>query len=384
MIDALGGSSVGKCPVMHAEEATVSVGGRAAARAGLGLAARGRQPGGTPQGLAKGTVGARGAREARGAPGGAAGGPAEVNEGLTHLAYLYDDERDYLSYLSAFAAAGLRNAEPVFVEVPGRRAALLRERLGGESPLVRYGAMTETGRNPARLIPELRAFLDEHPGRRVRYIGESIWPGRSVPELCEATRHEALLNLAFASAAVTIVCPYDVTGLPASVVGRAQHTHPVIVRHGRTQPADRYAGRGVVPAECERPLPAPPAEAEVIGYETSLREVRDLVARHGAALGMAPDAITNLVIAAGEITANTLRHTGAGGTLWVWHTGAEIICQVRDQGWIADPLAGRRRRAPEDSGHGLWVVNQVCDLVEIRTSKAAGTVIRLHLRREGA
>jgi anti-sigma regulatory factor (Ser/Thr protein kinase) len=110
--------------------------------------------------------------------------------------------------------------------------------------------------------------------------------------------------------------------------------------------------------------------------------VRELVTRHGAALRMADDRITNLVIAAGEITANTLRHTGAGGTFWIWHTGEEIICQVRDQGWIADPLAGRQRRSPEDSGHGLWVVNQVCDLVEIRTSQAAGTIIRLHMRRK--
>ena len=88
--------------------------------------------------------------------------------------------------------------------------------------------------------------------------------------------------------------------------------------------------------------------------------------------------------AAGEITANTLRHTSAGGTFWVWHTGEEIICQVQDQGWISDPLAGRKRRSPESSGHGLWVVNQMCDLVEIRTSQAAGTIIRLHMRREGA
>jgi hypothetical protein len=29
-------------------------------------------------------------------------------------------------------------------------------------------------------------------------------------------------------------------------------------------------------------------------------------------------------------------------------------------------------------------VNQVCDLVEIRTSQAAGTIIRLHMRREGS
>jgi anti-sigma regulatory factor (Ser/Thr protein kinase) len=314
-----------------------------------------------------------------GAPGdGAAGG----GESLSHLAYFYDDERGFLSYLSAFAIAGLRNAEPVFVAVPGRKAELLRERLGAASHLLRYGAIAETGRNPARLIPELRAFIDEHRGRRVRYVSEAIWPGRSAAELCEATRHEALMNLAFAASAATIVCPYDVGGLAPSVVGGAEQTHPAFLRNGRTQSAGGYAGRGLVPAECEDPLPPPPADAQVIAYETSLRQVRELVAGHGAALRMAGDRITNLVIAAGEITANTLRHTGAGGTFWIWHTGEEIICQVRDQGWIADPLAGRQRRSPEDSGHGLWVVNQVCDLVEIRTSQAAGTIIRLHMRRE--
>jgi anti-sigma regulatory factor (Ser/Thr protein kinase) len=327
----------------------VSVGGSAAAQAGLG-------------------------------PGGRQGAG---DQSLAHLAYLYDDERDYLSYLSAFASAGLRSGEPVFAAIPGRQAGLLRERLGAESPLVHYGAMTETGRNPARLIPELRAFLDEHPGRRVRYIGESIWPGRSDPELCEATRHEALMNVAFGTAAVTIVCPYDTRGLADFVIGAARSTHPVIVRDGRAQSAADHASLGVVPAACDRPLPAPPADAEVVEYATGLRQIRRLVASYGAALGMAAEQVTNMVIAAGEVTANTLRHTAAGGTFWVWHTAEEIICQVRDQGWISDPLAGRRRRSPEEPGHGLWVVNQVCDLVEIRSSEAAGTVIRMHMRRAG-
>jgi anti-sigma regulatory factor (Ser/Thr protein kinase) len=320
----------------------------------------------------------------QGAPVGAPAGRAGGNDGLNHLAYLYDDERDYLSCLSDFVRAGLRNAEPVFVAVPGNRGALLRERLEEGSPLLSYGAMAETGRNPARLIPELYAFVEQHPGQRVRYIGESIWPGRSDAELCEATRHEALLNLAFDTTAVSIICPYDVRGLAAPVVGRVQRTHPAIMQAGRTQPATSYVGRGVVPAECDDPLPAPPADAETLGYETSLRQVRELVTSHGTALGMAADRITNLVIAAGEITANTLRHTSAGGRFWIWHTGEEIICQVQDQGWITDPLAGRQRHAPEDSGHGLWVVNQMCDLVEIRTSQTAGTIIRLHMRREGA
>src|SRR5262245_8255352 len=97
---------------------------------------------------------ARGMMNRQAIPGGAAADGGARNDGLNHLAYLYDDERDYLASLSTFVQAGLRNAEPVFVAVPGRRAALLRERLGPESPLLRYGAMAETGRNPARLIPE--------------------------------------------------------------------------------------------------------------------------------------------------------------------------------------------------------------------------------------
>jgi anti-sigma regulatory factor (Ser/Thr protein kinase) len=305
-------------------------------------------------------------------------------ESLSHLAYFYDDERDYLSYLPAFAREGVRNAEPVFVAVPSRKAALLRERLGAGSHLLRYGAIAETGRNPARLIPELRASLDEHRGRPARFVSEAIWPGRSAAELCEATRHEALMNLAFASLPATIVCPYDAGALAPAVLDGAERTHPAFLRNGQTQSAADYAGQGVVPAECEEPLPAPPADALVLAYETTLRPVRELVASHAAALRMADDRITNMVIAAGEITANTLRHTSAGGTFWVWHTGEEIICQARDQGWIADPLAGRWRRPPEGSGHGLWVVNQVCDLVEIRTSRAAGTIIRLHMLREGS
>jgi anti-sigma regulatory factor (Ser/Thr protein kinase) len=347
----------------------VSVRGRPAAHTDLSNPAQGPRPG-TPERHGAPVSGAESSR--------AAGG----GESLNHFAYFYDDDRDYLSYLSAFALTGLRNAEPVFVSVPGRKAALLRERLGAESHLLRYGAIAVTGRNPARLIPELRAFLDEHRGQRARFVCEAIWPGRSAAELCEATRHEALMNLAFDSSPATIVCPYDAGALAPLVLGGAKCTHPAFLRNGQTQSAAGYAGRGVVPAECEEPLPAPPADAQVLAYKTSLRPVRELVASHGAALQLAEEQITNMVIAAGEITANTLRHTSAGGTFWVWHTGEEIICQVRDQGWIADPLAGRRRRPPEGSGHGLWVVNHVCDLVEIRTSRAAGTIIRLHMRRE--
>ena len=82
---------------------------------------------------------APGARDWPGAPGsGAAGG----GESLSHLAYFYDDQRDYLSYLSAFALEGVRHAEPVFVSVPGHKAGLLRERLRSSTSTAGGGSAT--------------------------------------------------------------------------------------------------------------------------------------------------------------------------------------------------------------------------------------------------
>jgi anti-sigma regulatory factor (Ser/Thr protein kinase) len=301
---------------------------------------------------------------------------AAVDGGLSHLAFFYRDQRDYLAQIEAFARAGQENGEPVFIAVPGDKGGLLADHLDGH---VRYADMAELGRNPARIIPEVRNFVDSHPGRRVRYVGEPVWPGRSAAEMCEAARHEALINLAFAGMPVTILCPYDAAGLPPSVVSSAERSHPAVLGNGQPVAAGRYAGAGNVPPECDRPLSDPPAAAERLSYETDLRPLRRLVAGYAHRTALPDERAANLVLAASEIAANTLRHTSAGGTMHIWHTGEEILCQIRDQGWITEPLAGRIRRPPDERGHGLWVVNQVCDLVELRTGQA-GTTVRMHMR----
>jgi anti-sigma regulatory factor (Ser/Thr protein kinase) len=303
-------------------------------------------------------------------------GAEMAGRGLSHVAFFYRGQPDYLAQIQAFADSGVAKGEPVFIAVPGHKDSVLRSHLGGH---IRYADMAQLGRNPARIIPEVRDFIDRHPGQRVRYVGEPMWPGRSAAETREAARHEALVNLAFAGSAATILCPYDAAGLPLSVIREAGRTHPAVLVNGHPAPAARYAGPGNVPPECERPLPPPPATAEALGYETDLWPVRQLVARHASRAGLPGGRAADLVLAASEIAANTLRHTRAGGTVQIWHTGEEILCQIQDRGWITDPLAGRRRSAPDERGHGLWVVNQVCDLVELRTGPA-GTTVRLHMR----
>jgi anti-sigma regulatory factor (Ser/Thr protein kinase) len=106
--------------------------------------------------------------------------------------------------------------------------------------------------------------------------------------------------------------------------------------------------------------------------------LRVLVADFAKQTNLPEPRITDLILAVSEIIANTLGHTRSGGTLRVWQTEKEILCQIDDTGHIPDPSAGRDGPTPS-SGHGLWVVRQVCDQVDIQTSKA-GTTVRLHMR----
>jgi anti-sigma regulatory factor (Ser/Thr protein kinase) len=116
-----------------------------------------------------------------------------------------------------------------------------------------------------------------------------------------------------------------------------------------------------------------------VTYRTNLAEVRALVFKHATGAGLTQTRANDLVLAVSEVAANTLRHTTSHGTLNIWHDQHEIVCEVHDEGTITDPLAGSRPPAPDASGgHGLWLVNQVCDLVEMR-SDASGTTIRMHM-----
>jgi anti-sigma regulatory factor (Ser/Thr protein kinase) len=298
---------------------------------------------------------------------------------LSHVAFAYRDPAEYRARILDFARAGLAGGEPLFIALPGNAARAFASQLAGEPGEILYGDITEMSRNPARIIPELRAFFDKHAGQRVRVVSEPTWPGRTPAEVCEVIRHEALVNLAFPDAAATMMCPYDVTRLTPAIISDVRRTHPEhFGADGRTTAGRAPAAPWQVPPDCDRPLPPPPACAESLDYETDLAPVRRMVEVHAQRTGLAVGRVADLVLAVSEIAANTLGHTSAGGALQVWHDSAEILCQVQDQGWISDPLAGRVKRPPDGRGHGLFLVNQVCDLVELRTAQA-GTTVRMHM-----
>jgi anti-sigma regulatory factor (Ser/Thr protein kinase) len=114
-------------------------------------------------------------------------------------------------------------------------------------------------------------------------------------------------------------------------------------------------------------------------YSTNLSEVRTLAERHARKAGLPEARIVDFVIAVSEVTANTVRHARSAGSMEIWTADGEIVCEIRDRGIIKDPMAGRQPPTPDaGGGHGLWLVRQVCDRVELQSDEN-GTVIRLHM-----
>ena len=243
--------------------------------------------------------------------------------------------------------------------------------------------MAEVGVNPARIIPLWREFLDENAaaGRPVRGIGEPIWAGRSDAELAECHQHESLLNVAFAGGpGWRLLCPYDVTALPPDVVQEARGNHPVVLEDGLLVSSDRLPPRGRRRALRHRPLPPPGGTPHRLAFGTGdLAAVRRLVRDPLLAeLGVASGA-DDLVLCADEIAANSLLHGGGRGVLRLWREHEAVVCEVSRRRHHRRP-AGRPAAPSLDrvGGRGLWLANQLCDLVQLR-SGAAGTVVRLHV-----
>lgn len=296
-----------------------------------------------------------------------------------HVAFLYRSDAEYAATVAGFLRGGLAADEPVFAAVPPGKGCLIADALGAAARRVEFADMTTMGSNPGRIIPRVLDFTGRHAGRRVRYVGEPIWASRGPAELREATRHEALINLAFAGADAEILCPYDTGSLTPAVLADARRTHPLLLSDSGPGTSAEYAVPFRLPSSCSVPLPAPPYTAMSYTYRTDLSQVRALVQKHAREAGLPDPRVSDLVLAVSEVAANTLRHTPSSGTLTIWHDRDEIVCEVHDEGVITDPLAGRRRPAPGAlGGHGLWLVHQVCDLVELRSDNT-GTTIRMHM-----
>ncbi|MDQ7910698.1 ATP-binding protein [Phytohabitans sp. ZYX-F-186] len=108
----------------------------------------------------------------------------------------------------------------------------------------------------------------------------------------------------------------------------------------------------------------------------ALYSLRAAVAAHAADLGAGEELVEELVVVANELASNAVRHGGGTGRLRLWRAGDLIRCEVSDAGpGLADGEAGHEPvPVTAYGGRGLWVVRQMSDEVDVRTSPAGATV----------
>jgi len=298
--------------------------------------------------------------------------------GFQHRALIYEGADEYLAGTAPFLRAALEAGQPALAAVRKEQVELLKGELGDQAGMVRFASIEDFGRNPAIVIPLWRDFVDQSKGRAVRGISEIVWPDRSPAEMEECHRHEALLNLAFAEGrSWTLLCPYDACSLGDDELERAATTHNLISREGRTEESAAFDHDFDVLAG-ELPLPSVRPDAFSFGL-TELSGVRGRVAAAAERAAMDPGTVADLVTAASELAANSVMHGGGTGTLRLWRENGSLLVEVADEGRIEEQLVGRLRPdIMQEGGRGLWLANQLCDLVQIRSGEA-GTVVRLHV-----
>ena len=307
------------------------------------------------------------------------------SDAFQHEALFYAGLDEFLAGTVPFLREGLDGDEAMLVAVPEPRLRALRSELDGDADRVTFLDMGRIGRNPAHIIPAWSEFLRDNGGGTVpvRGIGEPIWAGRSPAELVECQRHESLLNIAFAHSGVwRLLCPYDTTGLASDVLEEAECSHPWVSRAiGGRDNSPRCRALELMAEPFDAPLPPAPTGAETLRFEFGdIGAARNLVAAFARAAGLPKARVADFVLAAHELVSNSVRHGGGTGTVRVWHGDQTLVCEVTDNGRIEQPLVGRQ--LPSDDslcGRGLWMANQLCDLVQIRTF-VTGNVVRLHMQ----
>jgi anti-sigma regulatory factor (Ser/Thr protein kinase) len=132
----------------------------------------------------------------------------------------------------------------------------------------------------------------------------------------------------------------------------------------------------------------------------TLYTLRAAVQAHADRVGLSENRINEVVLAVHELAANAIAHGGGRGRLRMWDLSGTLSCEVMDDGpastaavlglpevpdpwsaapgrsevpdpWPAAPTAPGVSEAPDpwpaEDGHGLWLVRQVADHLDLRS-----------------
>lgn len=288
-----------------------------------------------------------------------------------HDALAYSGEDDFVRFATTFLGMGLDDGESGLLITSPQRIDNVRAAFGHEADYLRFVDTASEVRNPAVALSVLAEFAQEAGGRRVRSIGDLVGPGRTSAEFSEAQLHEMLLNTPVCDDwNMWLTCPYDMSDLSLDDVETVALCHPKY----RTDLTNLAA------AKFGSELPPRPLDAETFPVDfRELGSLRAIVRTAATMSGLNPERAEEFVYAVNEVISNSLRHGDGKADVALWAEGDSLVCEVHDGGHIVDPLTGRIPPSlSRPSGRGLWMVNHLCDLVQVR-SPESGTSVRMFI-----
>jgi anti-sigma regulatory factor (Ser/Thr protein kinase) len=299
--------------------------------------------------------------------------------GFVHEALMYRDEAEFDAAMHKFLQEAAAAGEPVLVALPGPHLEHVRRGLEDMMADARFEDLEHVGRNPSCLLSMIEEWVVSHDGH-ARVVSEVVWPGRSHSEAVEALRHEALVNHALAESGATIMSPFDAAHLDEDIVAAVEMTHPTVVDGGQRRAGASYTGPMSTAFDELWPLQDPAGPVSEHPLAGSLLELRRAIAADPVLGSLSAERRSDLVFAINEAASNAVKHGDKACMTRIWLDGDEVVTEVSTQAAIADLMAGRRRPAADAlQGRGLWLINQLCDLVEMR-SDSSGTRLRMHIR----
>ena len=306
-----------------------------------------------------------------------AGGEAPA---LQHDALLFGGDAELMRGARRFIHAGIDAGEPTLVAVAPERRERLRAGLDGAAERVRLEDADSVGANPARLLALLAEWVERRPGR-ARFLAAPARPLRDEAEVVEGARHEALLNVAFAGRALSVLCPYDRAEHDPAALARVERTHMrLAAADGSAVPSAGFDPGPDVLGSSDWPLGEAGAGAYVHAFDADLASLRRVVRESDCCAALPPERCEDFVFALNETAQNVVEHGGGAGTIRLWRERRGVVGEVRGPAQIDDPLVGHRRPGPDaHGGRGLWLVNQLSDLVQLRSEDSL-TTVRIHMR----
>jgi anti-sigma regulatory factor (Ser/Thr protein kinase) len=299
--------------------------------------------------------------------------------GLHHEAVVVDGDDSFVTHVAPFVREGL-GERPTVAILNRHHWTLLRDELGADAEQVAYTDCNDFYIRPIDALASYDATLRSLTAAgstSVRAVAEiPLGPTRSGWD--DWMSYEAIVNRAFADRPLNVLCVYDSTTTPESVLDAVWRTHPHVIAGGDHTGPHYHEPHDVVAALA--PVPARTLPLRSLPLTQDATAFREELSAELAGASAPESRVVNMLVAANEVFDNALRHGGGATELRAGLADGWFVCEIADRGpGLDDPLAGYVPPTPGQPGReGLWIARQLVSRLELIPAEP-GLTVRLWL-----